>query len=134
MASFQNTNLQGARFDGARLDGASFCGASLIAASFQGASLKGADLTGARLSAANLAGADLTEVRGWRDIATVAHANVEGMHAAPRGDEWPDRCPFATVVIPVSHIRRRRSHRRGTERLRHSLASPPSSSSVAHTG
>ena len=89
MASFQNTNLQGARFDGARLDGASFRGASLIAVSFQGASLKGADLTGARLSAANLAGADLSDARGWLDIATVAHANVEGMHAAPRGfREW----------------------------------------------
>ena len=89
MASFEKTNLQGARFDGARLDGASFRGANLSAASFTNASLRGADLTGARLSAVNLAGADLFDVRGWREIATVAHANVEELRAAPRGFvEW----------------------------------------------
>ena len=89
MASFEKTNLQGARFDGARLDGACFRGANLSAASFTNASLRGADLTGARLSAVNLAGADLFDVRGWREIATVAHANVEELRAAPRGFiEW----------------------------------------------
>ncbi len=89
MASFEKTNLQGACFDGARLDGACFRGANLSAASFANASLRGADLTGARLSAVNLAGADLFDVRGWREIATVAHANVEGLRAAPRGFvEW----------------------------------------------
>jgi len=85
MASFEKTNLQGARFDGARLDGANFRGANLSAASLTNASLRGADLTGARLSAVNLAGADLSDVRGWREIATVAHANVDEIHAAPRG-------------------------------------------------
>ena len=89
MASFEKTNLQGARFDGARLDGACFRGANLSAASFTNASLRGADLTGARLSAVNLAGADLFDVRGWREIATVAHANVGELRAAPRGFiEW----------------------------------------------
>jgi len=89
MASFEKTNLQGARFDGARLDGASFRGANLSAASFTTASLRGADLTGARLSAVNLAGADLFDVRGWREIATVAHANVAELRTAPRGFvEW----------------------------------------------
>ena len=89
MASFEKTNLQGARFDGARLDGACFRGANLSAASFTNASLRGADLTGARLSAVNLAGADLFDARGWREIATVAHANVDGLRAAPRGFvEW----------------------------------------------
>jgi len=89
MASFEKTNLQGARFDGARLDGACFRGANLSAASFTNASLRGADLSGARLSAVNFAGADLFDVRGWRDIATVAHANVEELRAAPRGFvEW----------------------------------------------
>jgi len=53
------------------------------------ASLRGADLTGARLSAVNLAGADLFDVRGWREIATVAHANVAELRTAPRGFvEW----------------------------------------------
>jgi Pentapeptide repeats (8 copies) len=85
MASFEKTNLQGARFDGARLDGANFRGANLSAASLTNASLRGADLTGARLSAVNLAGADLSDVRGWREIATVAHANVDEIRAAPRG-------------------------------------------------
>ena len=89
MASFEKTNLQGARFDGARLDGACFRGANLSAASFTNASLRGADLTGARLSAVNLAGADLFDVRGWREIASVAHANVDELRAAPRGFvEW----------------------------------------------
>jgi len=89
VASFEKTNLQGARFDGARLDGACFRGANLSAASLTNASLRGADLTGARLSAVNLAGADLFDVRGWREIATVAHANVEELRAAPRGFvEW----------------------------------------------
>jgi hypothetical protein len=89
MASFEKTNLQGARFDGARLDGACFRGANLSAASFINASLRGADLTGARLSAVNLAGADLFDVRGWREIASVAHANVDELRAAPRGFvEW----------------------------------------------
>jgi hypothetical protein len=89
MASFEKCNLQGAQFDGARLDGANFRHATLTAASFAGASLRGADLTGARLSAANLAGADLTDVRGWREVASFAHANVEGVRAAPRGFvEW----------------------------------------------
>jgi hypothetical protein len=89
MASFEKTNLQGARFDGARLDGACFRGANLTAASLTNASLRGADLTGARLSAVNLAGADLFDVHGWREIATVAHANVEELRAAPRGFvEW----------------------------------------------
>lgn len=89
MASFEKTNLQGARFDGARLDGACFRGANLSAASLTNASLRGADLTGARLSAVNLAGADLFDVRGWREIATVAHANVRELRAAPRGFvEW----------------------------------------------
>lgn len=89
MASFEKSNLQGARFDGARLDGANFRHATLTAASFAGASLRGADLTGARLSAANLAGADLTDVHGWREVATFAHANVEGVRGAPRGFvEW----------------------------------------------
>jgi hypothetical protein len=88
-ASFETTNLQSARFDGARLDGASFRGATLVAVSFVGTSLKGADFAGARLSAANFAGADLTDVKGWREIITIAHANVEGMRAAPRGFvEW----------------------------------------------
>jgi hypothetical protein len=88
-ASFDTTNLQSARFDDARLDGATFRGASLVAASFVGASLKGADLAGARLSAANFAGADLTDARGWREIVSLAHANVDGMRAAPRGFvEW----------------------------------------------
>ena len=89
MASFEKTNLQGAKFDGARLDGACFRGANLSAASFINASLRGADLTGARLSAVNLAGADLFDVRGWREIASVAHANVDELRAAPRGFiEW----------------------------------------------
>ena len=89
MASFEKTNLQGARLDGARLDGASFRGATLTAVSFADASLRGADLTGARLSAANLAGADLTDVRGWREVASFAHTNVEGVRGAPRGFvEW----------------------------------------------
>jgi hypothetical protein len=89
MASFEKTNLQGARFDGARLDGACFRGANLSAASFINASLRGADLTGARLSAVNLAGADLFDVRGWREIVSVAHANVDELRAAPRGFvEW----------------------------------------------
>jgi len=89
VASFEKTNLQGARFDGARLDGACFRGANLSAASFTNASLRGADLTGARLSAVNLAGADLFDVRGWREIATVAHANVAELRTAPRGFvEW----------------------------------------------
>jgi hypothetical protein len=89
MASLEKTNLQGARFDGARLDGACFRGANLSAASFINASLRGADLTGARLSAVNLAGADLFDVRGWREIATVAHANVAELRTAPRGFvEW----------------------------------------------
>ena len=89
MASFEKTNLQGARFDGARLDGACFRGANLSAVSFINASLRGADLTGARLSAVNLAGADLFDVRGWREIASVAHANVDELRAAPRGFvEW----------------------------------------------
>lgn len=89
MASFEKTNLQGARFDDARLDGACFRGANLSAASLTNASLRGADLTGARLSAVNLAGADLFDVRGWREIATVAHANVAELRAAPRGFvEW----------------------------------------------
>jgi hypothetical protein len=88
-ASFETTNLQSALFDGARLDGASFRGATLVAASFVGANLKGVDFAGARLSAANFAGADLTDARGWREIVTLAHANVDGMHAAPRGFlEW----------------------------------------------
>ena len=89
MASFEKANLQGAQLDGARLDGVSFRDANLVTATLVGASLKGADLTGARLSAANLASADLTGIRGWREIVTVAHANLEGLHAAPRGFvEW----------------------------------------------
>jgi len=89
MASFEKTNLQGARFDGARLDGACFRGANLSAASLTNASLRGADLTGARLSAVNFAGADLFDVRGWREIANIAHANVDELRAAPRGFvEW----------------------------------------------
>jgi hypothetical protein len=89
MASFEKCNLQGAQFDGARLDGANFRHATLAAASFAGASLRGADLTGARLSAVNLAGADLTDLRGWREVANFAHANVEGVRSAPRGFvEW----------------------------------------------
>jgi len=89
MASFEKANLQGAQFDGARLDGANLRHATLTAASFAGASLRGADLTGARLSATNLAGADLTDVRGWREVATFGHANVEALRAAPRGFvEW----------------------------------------------
>jgi hypothetical protein len=89
MASFEKANLQSAQFDGARLDGANFRHATLTATSFAGASLRGADLTGARLSAANLAGADLTDVRGWREVATFGHTNVEGLRAAPRGlVEW----------------------------------------------
>src|SRR3954470_16073516 len=89
MASFEKCNLQGARFDGARLDGVNFRHATLTAASFAGASLRGADLTGARLSAANLAGADLTDLRGWREVANFAHTNVENVRSAPRGFvEW----------------------------------------------
>ena len=89
MASFEKTNLQGARFDGARLDGVCFRGANLSAASLANASLRGADLTGARLSAVNLAGADLFDVLGWREIASIAHANVGELRAAPRGFiEW----------------------------------------------
>jgi hypothetical protein len=89
MASFEKCNLQGAQFDGARLDGANFRHATLTAASFAGANLKGADLTGARLGAVNLAGADLTDVHGWREVATFAHTNVEGVRGAPRGFvEW----------------------------------------------
>jgi hypothetical protein len=85
MASFEKCNLQGACFDGARLDGTNLRHTTLTAASFAGASLRGADLTGARLSATNLAGADLTDVHGWRDVSTFAHANVEGLRGAPRG-------------------------------------------------
>jgi hypothetical protein len=89
MASFEKCNLQGACFDGARLDGANLRHATLTAASFAGASLRGVDLTGARLSATNLAGADLTDAHGWREVSTFAHANVEGLRAAPRGFlEW----------------------------------------------
>jgi hypothetical protein len=89
MASLEKANLQNASLDGARLDGAILRDANLVAAALTGASLKGADLTGARLSAANLASVDLTNVRGWREIATIAHANVEGVHGAPRGfAEW----------------------------------------------
>ena len=89
MASFEKTNLQGARLDGARLDGACLRGANLSAASLTNASLRGADLTGARLSAVNFAGADLFDVRGWREIASIAHANVDELRAAPRGFvEW----------------------------------------------
>jgi hypothetical protein len=89
MASLEKCNLQSACFDGARLDGANLRHATLTAASFAGASLRGVDLTGARLSAANLAGADLTDALGWREVATFAHANIEGLRAAPRGFlEW----------------------------------------------
>jgi hypothetical protein len=89
MASFEKANLQGARLDGARLDGANLRYATLTTASFAGASLRGADLTGARLSAVNLASADLTDVRGWREVTTFGHANVEGLRGAPRGlVEW----------------------------------------------
>jgi hypothetical protein len=89
MASFEHCNLQGACFDGARLDGANLRHAILTATSFAGASLRGADLTGARLSAANFAGADLSDLHGWREVATFAHTNVEGARGAPRGFvEW----------------------------------------------
>src|SRR3954466_3013349 len=89
MACFDRANLQGACLDGARLEGASFRDATQAATTFVGANLKGADFTGARLSAANLASADLSNVRGWREIAAIARTSLEALRGVPRGfDEW----------------------------------------------
>jgi hypothetical protein len=45
------------------------------------------DVLTRHIAAANLASVDLTNVRGWHEIATIAHANLEGVHGAPHSPE-----------------------------------------------
>jgi hypothetical protein len=83
--SLQRTNLSHADLSGANLAGADLSGANLIGANLAGAYLKGTNLANARLSAAILDGADLDEVTGWEEIASLAHASIEGVRHAPPG-------------------------------------------------
>lgn len=84
-ASLQGTRLSHANLSGARLEHANLRNTDLVGTNLSGANLRGADLTGARLSAASLEGADLTEVTGWADVRSFAHASILGVRHAPPG-------------------------------------------------
>jgi Pentapeptide repeats (8 copies) len=88
-SSLREAVLTGANLSGANLEGADLSGAQLTGGSLRGAYLKGADLKGAALGTADLSGADLALVHGWREIASISYAKVQGVLNPPPGFlEW----------------------------------------------
>jgi len=77
-------DLHSANFRGAALEDVSLSDANLKDADLVGSDLTGADLRNADLSGADLRSANLTSVK-WRDIRSVASANIAGVKGAPEG-------------------------------------------------
>jgi hypothetical protein len=78
-AALRSSNLRHGRLRGADLTGAVLEGADLVAAD-----LSGLQLPGARLDQADLRGAELRGL-GWRELQSIAGANLYGVRDAPDG-------------------------------------------------
>jgi hypothetical protein len=80
------SDLRSANFRQANLRGAKLQGADLQDADLVNADLAGADLGGANLQNADLRNTNLEGVR-WKDIKSIANANIHGVRKAPEGFE-----------------------------------------------
>jgi len=87
--SLRQATLLGADLTGANLEAADLSGAVLEGARLRDAYLRKANLAGASLGTVDLRGANLQDIRGWRDIASISYANIQGVRNAPPGFlEW----------------------------------------------
>jgi uncharacterized protein YjbI with pentapeptide repeats len=88
-ADFADANLSRAKLIDANLVEAVFIRADLVEADLTDANLPGAQLYLADFTGADLSGANLMNVRSWRDIKSIKHANVYGVKDAPEGfTDW----------------------------------------------
>jgi hypothetical protein len=103
-ASLCETIFLGADLSDASLERADLRGAMLDGAVLHRAFLKGANLAGASLATADLSGADLRDLEGWREIASIAYANLKDVRNPPPGFlEWAVSKGAVDGEIPLSH-------------------------------
>ncbi len=104
-ADLSKTTAWQADFRGACLDRANLQGAVLQMCDFEGATFKSANFAEADLAGANMAGvdlrrADLRDIEKWKEITSLAGANIHGIRNPPSGfAEWATGTKGA-VAIP----------------------------------
>jgi hypothetical protein len=84
-ASLRSANLAGANLQHTNLERADLADANLLGADLRGALLRGVTVAGVNLGTADLRGADLGDLVGWRSLASVSYAHIEGIRNAPSG-------------------------------------------------